>query len=97
MTIIARTPLNARALDRAALEARVATHLNTTQQPDGSTPCPQCGGDYGPTMALEDLATYEDRYLPAAPLLCGVCLDCDYTYSPPTPYRAPAPDDKDPS
>ena len=64
------------------LRERVAAHLCTAVTDDGMT-CPQCGGDYGPTMSLDDLATFEDGYLPPAPLLAGVCLDCGYIYEPP--------------
>lgn len=45
-------------------------------------PCPACGGDYGPTKPLSALTTYQDGYLPGAPLLVGVCLDCGHVTEP---------------
>lgn len=88
MNVIARVSLNARTRAWLALEARVAAHLGATLLDDGGgMQCPRCGGDYGPTMSLEDLATYEDGYLPAAPLLVGVCLDCRHIHEPAEPYR----------
>lgn len=65
-----------------ALAARVASHLATTLTPDGRMCCPACGGDYGPTIPLYCLALYELDYLPGAPLLLGVCLDCPFVHEP---------------
>jgi hypothetical protein len=64
------------------LAEQVARHLGTTLI-DGVMPCPVCGGDYGPTVPLSDLAYYELSYLPGAPLLVGVCLDCSHVHEPP--------------
>lgn len=55
--------------------------------------CPRCAGDFGPTMAVYELAVFEDGYLPGAPLLRGVCLDCGYASAP--AGREP-PDDDEP-
>lgn len=66
-----------------ALLERVARHLGAPIA-DGRMVCPQCRGDYGPTMPLSDLDTFEDGYLPPAPLLAGVCLDCGHIDEPPT-------------
>lgn len=69
-----------------ALVERVAHHLGAAVRPDGRMWCPACGGDFGPTVPLSALALYELGYLPAAPLLAGVCLDCGHITNPqPTP------------
>lgn len=60
----------------------VARHFGAALTDEGMA-CPQCAGDFGPTMPLCDLATFEDGYLPPAPLLAGVCLDCGHIYEPP--------------
>jgi hypothetical protein len=64
------------------LAERVAAHIGTHLTGDGRMPCPECGGDYGPNATLADLAVYENGYLPGAPLLVGVCLDCEHMVSP---------------
>jgi len=74
-------------LDRTNLDTlrvAVAAHIGAAEVlPNGLMRCPNCGGtDFGPTMSLADLAVYEDGYLPGAPLLAGVCLDCHHITEP---------------
>lgn len=69
------------------LAERVAHHLGTTLTNTGVMPCPSCGGDYGPTIPLYVLTRYELGYLPGAPLLAGVCLDCGHVHQP-LPHHA---------
>lgn len=72
------------------LRERVAEYLEAKLGPDERMPCPACGGDYGPTMTLSDLSTFEDGYLPPAPLLVGVCLDCGHVVEPVARRWAPS-------
>lgn len=67
---------------------RTAEHIGATLK-DGTMCCPECGGDFGPSIPLTDLATYELGYLPGAPLLVGVCLDCGYVVEPAPTRIAP--------
>lgn len=69
---------------RKALAAAVAEHIGASElTPNGLMRCPNCGGtDFGPTMTLGDLSVYVDGYLPGAPLLAGVCLDCHHITNP---------------
>jgi hypothetical protein len=60
----------------------VAVHLGTTLSSTGEMPCPKCEGDFGPTIPLYALGVYQLGYLPGAPLLLGVCLDCDHITEP---------------
>lgn len=62
--------------------ARIAKHIGATLTDDDEMACPECGGDFGPTMTREDLATFEPGCLPGAPLLAGVCLDCGHITEP---------------
>lgn len=65
------------------LAERVAEHIGAASlKPDGQMTCPRCGGDFGPTRCLEALTVYELGYLPGAPLLAGVCLDCGHVTEP---------------
>lgn len=66
----------------ASVAERVARHLGTILTSTGRMPCPACGGDYGPTLALHELETFELGYLPGSPLLAGVCLDCEHIVEP---------------
>lgn len=64
------------------LAERVAHHVGAHLGDDGRMRCPVCGGDFGPTIPLGALAAYELGYLPGAPLLAGVCLDCGHVSEP---------------
>lgn len=65
------------------LAVRVARHIGAAGIDEaGRMTCPRCAGDFGPTMALFELAVFEDGYLPGAPLLRGVCFDCEYASTP---------------
>lgn len=66
----------------ADLIERVAEHIGAAQVVEDKMKCPECGGDFGPTLSLGNLSYYTDGYLPGAPLLMGVCLDCDHTTKP---------------
>lgn len=71
---------------RSCLADRVARHLGTTVTHAGTMPCPACGGDYGPTIPLHLLSGYQLGYLPGAPVLVGVCLDCEHIHRPAAAY-----------
>lgn len=70
--------------DLSDLFARVALHIGAAGvDHDNVMQCPACKRwDFGPTMTLADLAVYADGYLPGAPLLRGVCLDCEHATDP---------------
>lgn len=62
---------------------RVARHIGAAEVVAGQMRCPRCAGlDFGPTEPLATLGYYERGYLPGAPLLVGVCLDCGYITEP---------------
>ena len=65
------------------LAVRVARHIGAAGIDEaGRMACPRCAGDFGPTMALPELAVFEDGYLPGVPLLRGVCFGCEYASAP---------------
>ncbi|WP_031172564.1 hypothetical protein [Streptosporangium roseum] len=70
--------------DFTELRARVAAHIGAAALlEDGRMRCPACGGDdFGPTACLQQLACYEATYLPGAPLLAGLCWDCNHITEP---------------
>lgn len=69
--------------DLNELQARVAAHIGAASvDAEGRMTCPKCGGDFGPNDTWRSLAVYEDGFLPGAPLLVGVCLDCEHTTEP---------------
>lgn len=66
---------------------RVARHIGAVIDANADIRCPNCGGtDFGPDVDLASLAVYEDDFLPGAPLLHGVCLDCGHITAPKTDW-----------